>query len=519
MARQVAIHHQEIEGQCIRAKNLEHEHGTLVRKIQDVSDAQVDDGIAIGELRPMVTTLEGRVEVLASQHDGVMDKVVEVEEKFLKMQDKVNKYPCGQVDGLREDVDELFSIMDAPLSPDHVFDFLANEPEHERVAMNGWMSRWETQKWLMALVTPSRAIGSPPSTYEVSGPSTVALEAPFPVGQPLLVMARQVAIHHREIEGLCIRAKNLEHEHGTLVRKIQDVSDAKVDDDIAIGELRPMVTTLEGRVEVLASQHDGVMDKVVEVEEKFLKMQDKVNNYPCGQVDGLREDVDELFSLRQQNGNGLVSVIIDTHGMIEVLPPKTAEEMWEAIKSRFGGNDESKKMQKYLLKQQFKGFSVSTSEGLHKGYDRFQSLLSQLEIHGAGVSHEDVNEKFLSTIDVSVAYSVSSLSVSKSQKEGSSSYTDEVIHSFFANQSSAPQLDYDDLEQINDNDMEDGFNGRAKENQDSRRRDAGYNGNKTRDNGRRPEYQDDSKALVAIDGEDIDWSGHVEEDAQNYAMM
>nr|GEU73776.1 zinc finger CCCH domain-containing protein 19 [Tanacetum cinerariifolium] len=29
----------------------------------------------------------------------------------------------------------------------------------------------------------------------------------------------------------------------------------------------------------------------------------------------------------------------------------------------------------------------------------------------------------------------------------------------------------------------------------------------------------DSKALVTIDGEDIDWSGHVEEDAQNYAMM
>ncbi|GJW91124.1 hypothetical protein Tco_0168677 [Tanacetum coccineum] len=28
-----------------------------------------------------------------------------------------------------------------------------------------------------------------------------------------------------------------------------------------------------------------------------------------------------------------------------------AKEMWEAIKSRFGGNDESKKMQKYILKQ------------------------------------------------------------------------------------------------------------------------------------------------------------------------
>ncbi|GJZ37190.1 hypothetical protein Tco_0583381 [Tanacetum coccineum] len=36
-----------------------------------------------------------------------------------------------------------------------------------------------------------------------------------------------------------------------------------------------------------------------------------------------------------------------------------AKEMWEAIKSRFGGNDESENMQKYILKQQFEGFSAS----------------------------------------------------------------------------------------------------------------------------------------------------------------
>nr|GEV49627.1 hypothetical protein [Tanacetum cinerariifolium] len=279
------------------------------------------------------------------------------------------------------------------------------------------------------------------------------------------------------------------------------------------------------------------------------------------------------------------------------------KEMWEAIKSRFGGNDESKKMQKYLSKQQFEGFFVSASKGLHKGYDRFQTLLIQLEIHCAGVSHEDANHKFLRTLpsswsqvalimrtksglhtlsfddlynnlrvfecdvkgttaslssntqnvafvsvdntsstnDVSTAYSVSLPSVSKSHKEGSLSYIDEVIHSFFANQSSAPQLDCDDLKQINDDDMEEmdlkwqvamismrikkfykrtsRKDCKAKWNQDSRRRDVGYNGNKARDNGRRPAYQDDSKALVTIDGEDIDWSGHVKEDTQNYAMM
>ncbi|GJS68732.1 ribonuclease H-like domain-containing protein [Tanacetum coccineum] len=75
-----------------------------------------------------------------------------------------------------------------------------------------------------------------------------------------------------------------------------------------------------------------------------------------------------------------------------------AKEMWDAIKSKFGGNDESKKMHKYILKQQFEGFSVSNSEGLHKGYDRFQCLLSQLEIHGVGVSTKDANQKFLRSL-------------------------------------------------------------------------------------------------------------------------
>ncbi|GJR00265.1 putative ribonuclease H-like domain-containing protein [Tanacetum coccineum] len=75
--------------------------------------------------------------------------------------------------------------------------------------------------------------------------------------------------------------------------------------------------------------------------------------------------------------------------------------IWKSFRkvmARFGGNDESKKMQKYFLKQQFEGFSISNLEGLHKGYDRFQSLLSQLEIHGVGVSSEDANQKFLRSL-------------------------------------------------------------------------------------------------------------------------
>ncbi|GJW66039.1 putative ribonuclease H-like domain-containing protein [Tanacetum coccineum] len=66
--------------------------------------------------------------------------------------------------------------------------------------------------------------------------------------------------------------------------------------------------------------------------------------------------------------------------------------------TRFGGNANSKKMQKAVFKQQFEAFTISSSEGLEKGYDRFQQLLSQLEAHGAEVSTEDANHKFLKSL-------------------------------------------------------------------------------------------------------------------------
>ncbi|GKA67098.1 reverse transcriptase domain-containing protein [Tanacetum coccineum] len=50
---------------------------------------------------------------------------------------------------------------------------------------------------------------------------------------------------------------------------------------------------------------------------------------------------------------------------------KDAKTLWEAIKARFGGNKESKKLQKTIMKQQYENFAASRSEGLDKTYDRF----------------------------------------------------------------------------------------------------------------------------------------------------
>ncbi|GJT73536.1 ribonuclease H-like domain-containing protein [Tanacetum coccineum] len=74
-------------------------------------------------------------------------------------------------------------------------------------------------------------------------------------------------------------------------------------------------------------------------------------------------------------------------------------EMGMPCKSRFGGNDESRNAQVYLEEQQFKDSPVSNAErSFTRGYDRFQSLLSQLEIHGAVLSTEDANQKFLRSL-------------------------------------------------------------------------------------------------------------------------
>ncbi|GJR54312.1 ribonuclease H-like domain-containing protein [Tanacetum coccineum] len=59
---------------------------------------------------------------------------------------------------------------------------------------------------------------------------------------------------------------------------------------------------------------------------------------------------------------------------------------------------------------------------------------------------------------------------------------------------------------------------RTKENQDSRRRDAWNSGNKGNKDGRRSGKQEDSKALVTIDGEGVDWTSHSEEE-EDFALM
>nr|GEZ68346.1 ribonuclease H-like domain-containing protein [Tanacetum cinerariifolium] len=218
-------------------------------------------------------------------------------------------------------------------------------------------------------------------------------------------------------------------------------------------------------------------------------------------------------------GNSAKSMTTDKDGNLKIRPPITAEEhqkvqreekartillfalpdehmgdfyhmidagdIGNAIKARFSGNAMSKKMQKSFLKQKFEEFKISKEEGLDKGYDKMQKILSQMNTLKIKPEPEDVNKKFLRGLPPSWSgialilktkggleyisfddlynklrfleidtkgYSSSS-SILSNATFGSSkskcSVVDDVIYSFFANHEIDQQFVYEDLDQMN----------------------------------------------------------------------
>ncbi|GJS76893.1 putative ribonuclease H-like domain-containing protein [Tanacetum coccineum] len=317
-----------------------------------------------------------------------------------------------------------------------------------------------------------------------------------------------------------------------------------------------------------------------------------------------------------QNGNGPVSITTDTSGQIKVLPPRTAEEIvarererkarttllmaqpedhlakfhkmtykrnWDAIKMqdlvemtnprRCRSVSTEDANQKFLRSLPSAWSQVSLIMRTKPGVDSlsFDDLYNNLrvfesDIKGSTASSSSnwqnvafVSKNTSSTNEVSTAYCVPNLSGQNTKYEQTSSY------SLLSNQSSFPQLDHEDLEQIDEYDLEEmdlkwqvamismrmkkfykktgrklqfdakepvGFDKtkvecynchktghfarecRIKGTQDHRRRDAWNSGNK---DGSRTGQKEDSKALVTVDGEGVDWTNHSED--EDYALM
>ncbi|GJU45355.1 hypothetical protein Tco_1202621 [Tanacetum coccineum] len=186
-----------------------------------------------------------------------------------------------------------------------------------------------------------------------------------------------------------------------------------------------------------------------------------------------------------------------------------AKETWEAIKSRFDGNDESKKMQKYILKQQFESFFVSPLKMSIKSFLGLYLLpgpkVFEPNVKGStGLSTSAQNVAFVSsstrsTNDVSTAYGVSTSSGHNSQREEEMDLKWQVamismrMKKFY--KKTRRKLHFDAKEPV------------------------GNTGYKAKDNGRRPRKQEEPKALITLDEDDVDWTSHAEDEQKNFALM
>ncbi|GJS11510.1 hypothetical protein Tco_0368306 [Tanacetum coccineum] len=221
------------------------------------------------------------------------------------------------------------------------------------------------------------------------------------------------------------------------------------------------------------------------------------------------------------------------HGMDD------AKEIWEAIRTRFGGNANSKKMQKAVLKQQFEEFIISSSEGLEKGYDislppawsnlamtmRTKPDVDTLSINNFKSSNNKVKSGHTGPYST---YTPSTSSNNIPEREVPAGFADEVIYSLFAKQSEDLDLLHEDLEQIDDVDIEEmDINWQiamiairmkkecpSKGTNDGKKRDSFY-----QDQGAGKKEQNQNCLLTMDDGV-VNWGEHtVEEEETNHALM
>ncbi|GKC47462.1 ribonuclease H-like domain-containing protein, partial [Tanacetum coccineum] len=100
----------------------------------------------------------------------------------------------------------------------------------------------------------------------------------------------------------------------------------------------------------------------------------------------------------EMKARGTLLMALPNKDQLKFHSYKDAKFLMEAIEKRYGGNKESKKVQRTLIKQKYDNFAGSSSETMDQTFDRLQKLITQLEIQGEVITQEDMNLKLLRSL-------------------------------------------------------------------------------------------------------------------------
>nr|GFA95417.1 hypothetical protein [Tanacetum cinerariifolium] len=142
-----------------------------------------------------------------------------------------------------------------------------------------------------------------------------------------------------------------------------------------------------------------------------------------------------------------------------------AKELWEAILKTFGGNEATKKTKKNQLKQQYGNFKAEGSKTLKQTFNRLQAIVSHLEFMDVEIKQDDLNQKFLTSLTPEWLIEkgkVHTASVPTASTQVSTASTDvaaasinhDTICAYIASQLNGSQIKYEDITQIDEDDIE-----------------------------------------------------------------
>ncbi|GJW30452.1 hypothetical protein Tco_0047327 [Tanacetum coccineum] len=244
------------------------------------------DDYLLGELEAMVDKqmVVHAVDEIAEQM--VVPVVEEVVEPVVE---------AGEEQVIAPVVDVVEGQMDAPMM-DMEEDLVVPFGDDDASDGFGEEEVWEVNEdWLMAPTTPPLVLSAPPpSVYEVGGPSTTVAE-----GSSFPQVALGLPVPPCMIEDLSTRLDNLEYRHGQLVYRVIQGSNAEIAAGVTIREIGLRVRTVEGQMQVMASQMIQAVDRVEQVGVQ-VELGQQTSTQRDETVTGLTQQVQDLQVDMQQ---------------------------------------------------------------------------------------------------------------------------------------------------------------------------------------------------------------------------
>nr|GEX83289.1 hypothetical protein [Tanacetum cinerariifolium] len=196
---------------------------------------------------------------------------------------------------------------------------------------------------------------------------------------------------------------------------------------------------------------------------------------------------EKMARKNELKARGTLLMALPNENQLKFNSYKNAKSLMEAIEKRFGGNKESKKHNPNIQNVAFR--SSNNIDSTNKAVNT---------AHGVSATNFKTNASNLPNVN---------------------SLSDAVIYTFFASQSNSPQLDNEELKQINPDDLEEidlkwqmAMECRASKHQDNRNREVPRR--------TMPVEDTTSNALVSqCDGLGYDWSDEAKDGPTNFALM